>query len=217
MDKNFDGEARRRSILGAILNMAGPWGNNGDNGNDGGNGGGRRRGTETTLNAGKGSLLEGGIRVPFFAMGPGIEAGSISRESITGCDLFPTFCDWADTDIPNGLEGSSLADLLAGKVTELPERSLLFHYPHYGQGPRQKPQSALILGDYKILYDWESQIVQLFNLGNDLSDLSKREPEKAEAMLALLNERLKTIDASLPQPNYNYDLNAEVPTGRNRK
>ncbi len=44
MDKYNDGEARRRSILGAILNMAGPWGNDGGNGNDGGsgNGGGPR-------------------------------------------------------------------------------------------------------------------------------------------------------------------------------
>ncbi len=40
MDKNIDGEARRRSILGTIMNMAGPWGNNGDSGNDGGNGNG---------------------------------------------------------------------------------------------------------------------------------------------------------------------------------
>jgi len=40
MDKNIDGEARRGSILGAIINMAGPWGNNGDSGNDGGNGNG---------------------------------------------------------------------------------------------------------------------------------------------------------------------------------
>jgi arylsulfatase A-like enzyme len=189
---------------------------------NGGNGGGprRNRGTEAALNAGKGSLLEGGIRVPFFAMGPGIEAGSISRESITGCDLFPTFCDWTNTDIPNGLEGRSLSALLSGQITELPERSLLFHYPHYGQGPRQKPQSALILGDYKILYDWESQTAQLFNLSNDLgeqTDLSEREPEKAKAMLALLNQRLKEIDASLPQPNPSYDPNATVPTGRKKK
>ena len=44
MDKNIDGEVRRGSILGAIINMAGPWGNNGDSGNDGGsgNGGGPR-------------------------------------------------------------------------------------------------------------------------------------------------------------------------------
>ena len=44
MDKNIDGATRRGSILGAIMNMAGPWGNNGNHGDDGGdgNGGGPR-------------------------------------------------------------------------------------------------------------------------------------------------------------------------------
>jgi arylsulfatase A-like enzyme len=172
------------------------------------------------LNAGKGSLYEGGIRVPFFVAGPDIEAGAICRVSITGCDLFPTFCDWAGTKIPNGLEGCSLAALIAGKVTELPERSLLFHYPHYGQGPRQKPQSALILAEYKILYDWESQTAQLFNLNKDLgeqTDLYAHQPEKSAAMLAVLSQRLNNIDAQLPQPNPNYDPNATSPTRRSRK
>lgn len=186
---------------------------------NGGTGGGPRRNSDGPLNAGKGSLLEGGIRIPFFAEGPGIVAGTVSRESITGCDLFPTFCDWAGVDIPEGLEGASIAPLLSGQVSELSERPLLFHYPHYGQGPRQKPQSALILGDYKILYDWESQKAQLFDLSNDLAekdDLATQMPEKTTELLNLLYQHLKKIDASLPTPNPNYDPTAEVPTGRQK-
>ncbi len=187
---------------------------------NGGSGSGPRRGSDGALNAGKGSLLEGGIRVPFFAEGPGIPAGSISRESITGCDLFPTFCDWAGVEIPEGLEGLSIAPLLSGQESELPERPLLFHYPHYGQGPRQKPQTALILGDYKVLYDWESLSSQLFNLKEDLGekeDLTKEMPGKSEELLALLEKRLKEIDACLPTPNPNYDPDAEVPSGRKKR
>ncbi|CAA6690291.1 MULTISPECIES: sulfatase [unclassified Lentimonas] len=187
---------------------------------NGGTGGGPRRGSDGPLNAGKGSLLEGGIRIPFFAEGPGIAAGSISRESITGCDLYPTFCEWAGTTIPTGLEGVSLASHLAGKQTTLTERSHLFHYPHYGQGPKQKPQSALILGDYKVLYDWESQSIQLFNLKDDLGetkDLSKSMPDKTQEMINLLHDRLKAIDASLPTPNPDYDPSAKAPTGRPKR
>ena len=187
---------------------------------NGGTGGGPRRGSDGPLNAGKGSLLEGGIRIPFFAEGPGIAAGSISRESITGCDLYPTFCEWAGATIPNDLEGISLASLLSGKQHTLTERAHLFHYPHYGQGPRQKPQSALIVGDYKILYGWESQSIQVFNLKDDLGekkDLSKTMPDKTQELIDLLHARLKAIDASLPTQNPNYDPDAQAPSGRPKK
>ena len=179
-----------------------------------------RRGAIGALNAGKGSLLEGGIRVPFFAEGPGIPTGSISRDSITGCDLFPTFCQIAGVDIPKGLEGVSIVPLLSGRTAKLPERPLFFHYPHYGQGARQKPQSALILGDYKVLYDWESQKTQLFDLSKDLgekNDLTAKMPEKATEMLNLLYKRLEETEASLPRPNPDYDPAAEVPTGRKKR
>lgn len=187
---------------------------------NGGSGGGPRRSHATALNGGKGSLYEGGIRIPFFAEGPNIEAGSINRESIMGCDLFPTFCEWAGVKIPDGLEGVSLASLLSGSDQPLVERSLLFHYPHYGQGARQKPQSALIHGDYKILYNWESQSAELFNLSNDpgeQNDLSGSESKRAAELLAQLHQRLNEIEASLPRPNPNYDPNAEVPSRRMRK
>lgn len=187
---------------------------------DNGGSGRGRRGSDSALNAGKGSLFEGGIRVPFFAEGPGIPAGTISRASITGCDLFPTFCHIAGVEIPEGLEGVSIAPLLGGRTAELPERPHLFHDPHYGQGPGQKPQSALILGDYKVLYDWESQKTQLFDLSKDpgeKNDLAQKMQEKATELLTLLHKRLDEVDASLPRPNPDYDSTAEVPSGRKKR
>lgn len=187
---------------------------------NGGNGGGARKGSSGALDAGKGSLLEGGIRVPFFAEGPGIQAGAVSRQSITGCDLYPTFCEWAGIQAPKGLAGSSLAPILSGKCDRLDQRPLIFHDPHYGQGPRQKPQSALILGDYKVLYNWEGQTTNLYNLSEDLGerdDLAKKMPEKASKMLLMLQKQLAAIDASLPAPNPNYDPTAEVPAKRKNR
>jgi arylsulfatase A len=109
---------------------------------------------------------------------------------------------------------------LAGKQTTLNARPHLFHYPHYGQGPKQKPQSALIHGDYKVLYDCESQSSQLFNLKDNLGekkDLSKTMPDKSKELLNLLNARLKAIDASLTTPNPDYDPSAKASTGRPNK
>ncbi|OAO02873.1 HflK protein [Sphingomonadales bacterium EhC05] len=56
MDKNFDGQPRRKSVLGAILNMSGPWGSGGDNGGGGGNGGGPRN----PWGSGTGGIPSGG-------------------------------------------------------------------------------------------------------------------------------------------------------------
>lgn len=184
---------------------------------NGGMGSGRRTPTDAAVSGGKGSLQEGGIRIPFFAVGPGIKPNSISRESITGCDLYPTFCHWSGTPIPDDLEGMNLAPLLAGQQNKLPRRALLFHYPHYGHGPMQKPQSALILGDYKLLYDWESQSAQLFDLSKDLletTDLSQELPEGAAKLTSQLFDRLNAVNAGLPSENPDYDASAKAPSGQ---
>lgn len=184
---------------------------------NGGGGGGPRQQSSGALNAGKGSLFEGGIRIPFFVEGPDIPGASISHQSITGCDLFPTFCEWAGTAIPKDLAGSSLASLLIGEIERLEPRVLLFHNPHYGRGPQQKPESALIYGDHKLIYNWEAQSYQLFNLAEDLGEkenLVEHNPETSGAMLALLKQSLEAVDASLPTTNPNYDPTAEVPSGR---
>jgi arylsulfatase A-like enzyme len=57
---------------------------------DNGAGGGKRGG----ISGGKGSLWEGGIRVPFLIRGPGIAPDSWCHAPIHGVDLLPTFCEW---------------------------------------------------------------------------------------------------------------------------
>ena len=47
------------------------------------------------LRDGKGSVYEGGIRVPFIVCGPGVEAGAVSRTPVTGLDIFPTVAELA--------------------------------------------------------------------------------------------------------------------------
>ncbi|MGZ0709541.1 sulfatase [Coraliomargarita sp. W4R53] len=167
------------------------------------------------LAGGKGSLYEGGIRVPLIVRGPDITAESFSSESVTGCDLFPTFSEWAGHSLSELTEGSSLVPLLTGSPESFnrSEAALLFHYPHYGQGPMQKPQSALILDHYKLLKNWEDGSVQLFDLTADISEaknLALEMPEKADALEKRLNVRLQEVNAQLPTENSNYDSNAKA-------
>jgi arylsulfatase A-like enzyme/Flp pilus assembly protein TadD len=55
------------------------------------------------------------IWVPLIVAGPGIAAARI-REPVGHVDIFPTVCDLLGTGKPRGLQGESLAPLLAGKA-----------------------------------------------------------------------------------------------------
>jgi len=202
-----------------------------DNGGGGGGGGGKRRGGTDrrgrrggrgrgVLSAGKGSLGEGGIRVPFIIRGPGIQPNSWSHVPIIGVDLLPTFAEWAGVrQLPKRLEGGSLTDVLrkkgAGSVKR-PREGLVFHFPHYqGAGG---PQSSIRVGSFKLVHYYEDDRVALYDLSKDLSeqiDLAKQMPEKASALRQQLDSYLKSVDAQLPKPNPQYDP-AKPPTPRRR-
>lgn len=101
--------------------------------------------------------------------------------------------------------------LLNGNNDIFENRQLIFHYPHYGKGPRQKPQSALIQGRYKLLKDLETGKVKLFDLSTDIGeqkDLSEETPDITSKMHNKLKAYLKKVDAQMPKKNNNYDPNA---------
>lgn len=75
-------------------------------------------GSAGALKGGKGSTLEGGVRVPFIARWPEkIPAGTECDEAITGMDLLPTLTRLAGGDIPSDrvIDGKDIWPLLARK------------------------------------------------------------------------------------------------------
>ena len=107
------------------------------------------------LRAGKGSMYEGGLRVPFMAIGPGIQAGSVSRVPVTGLDLFPTIAELAGygKSLPSSLDGGSLTEVLRNRGHGTVSRQhpfLIFH-----QAVTRTPQTALMQGDYKLVKTWQ--------------------------------------------------------------
>jgi hypothetical protein len=179
---------------------------------DNGSGGGGRRGG---LSGGKGSVWEGGIRVPFIVRGPGVAANSWCHVPIVGYDLFPTFCEWAQVPaaaLPADLEGGSLAPLLAHEGRDevrRPREELVFHFPHYQAG--NTPHSAIRLGDLKLLKFYEDDSVKLFDLAEDAgerTDLAARRPAEAAQLRERLEKCLADVHAQLPAVNPIYDAHA---------
>lgn len=152
------------------------------------------------LRAGKGSYYEGGIRVPFFAVGPGIKAGSYSTVPIVGYDFLPTFAELSGSSepLPSGIEGGSFKSVLfnGGQGTVVRPRDGIYF--------SRQLDAVLIQENHKLIRTHRDGRLQLYNLNNDLSelnDLSKDQPGRTEDLHRQLLDWMESIDASTPSPH----------------
>jgi arylsulfatase A-like enzyme len=95
----------------------------------------------------KGSVYEGGIRVPMIARLPGrIAAGEVNDTPSYFADWFPTLCEALAWEVPSDLDGDSLWPVLCGETSSLDQRKpMIWVFPEY-QG-----QVAVRLGDFKLV------------------------------------------------------------------
>lgn len=165
------------------------------------------------LRAGKGTLYEGGVRVPFLIAWKGtIAPGGKCEEPIISVDMFPTFADLAGagkTKAKNPIDGVSLAALWKSSgQAKLDREALYWHFPGYleagaKQGNwRTTPAGSIRAGDWKLIEFFEDNRVELYNLKDDLSqkkNLAKAMPAKAKEMLDRLHAWRQAVKAPMPQ------------------
>lgn len=163
------------------------------------------------LRSGKGSLYEGGTRVPFIVRWPGVTAPGGSTGSHTlHVDLFPTLLEIAAAPAPEGqiLDGESLVPLFKNPAAALKRAAIFQHFPGYlGAGEntwRTTPVATVISGDWKLMQFMEDQRVELYHLTKDLGESENQahsQPEKAAKLLSQLHAWQKAIKAPMPTPN----------------
>ncbi len=155
----------------------------------------------------KGSLYEGGIRVPMIVRWPGkIPSGSTCQEPTTTADLLPTFCNIAGTELPSQpIDGLDMTPLLRDPDASLNREALYFHYPHYHH---TDPVGAIRVGHWKLIEHFDDGAIELYNLDKDLDESDNRADDKPQ-LARKLRQRLvgwrDGIDARMPQPNPDYD------------
>lgn len=157
------------------------------------------------LRSGKGSLYDGGLRVPLIIRSPGqTPAGAVCEEPVVSTDLYPTVLAVAglegDAEHNRNLDGLDLAPLLADPTSQLPRDALYFHYPHYY--PTTTPVSAIRAGRWKLLEYLEDGRVELYDLDDDpgeTRDLAAQRAEQADALRQRLDAWRTEIDAQLPR------------------
>ncbi len=155
----------------------------------------------------KGTLNEGGIRVPLIVSWPGkIKPGSTCDVPVTSVDFFPTLVELAGiapSDYPQQ-EGESLLPLISLE-SGFPERAIYWHFPHHRKEGLSMG-AAIREGDWKLVKEFETDELFLFNLREDLGEennLSLQDPDKANYLLNKLEKWQKTVDAEMPETNEN--------------
>jgi arylsulfatase A-like enzyme len=139
----------------------------------------------TPLRATKGTLYEGGIRVPFFATYPArIPAGGVCDLPVTALDVFATACSAAGIkpETTHPLDSKDMLPVLEGKSKQAAHEALFWHFPGAG--------SAVAHGDLKLVLEKDSK-PQLFDLSIDTSekhDLAEQRPDDVNRLTALLDQ-----------------------------
>lgn len=136
----------------------------------------------------KGSVYEGGIRVPLIARWPGrIRPGQVSDHVSAFCDMLPTLCEAAGAAAPAKIDGVSFLPTLLGTGRQTPHEFLLWEF--YGYGGQQ----AVRMRDWKgIRLDCHKDPngpIKLYDLKNDIGetrDVAAEHPDVVERIAQIM-------------------------------
>jgi arylsulfatase A-like enzyme len=165
------------------------------------------------LRSGKGTLFEGGSRIPLLVRWPGVAEQERIEEGMTiSTDWYPTLLEMAGiaANPAQELDGASIVPLLQGDALE--RESLFSFFPHnYGE---RSPAGAWIRqGDWKLIeVFWVSDLwpdqYMLYNLREDIGEttnLASKYPERVQSMAKALRDHYTTLSDRPPKPNPDFD------------
>jgi arylsulfatase A-like enzyme len=182
------------------------------------NGGVERITSNAPLRSVKGSLYEGGIRVPFIAKFPGvIPIGKVNTQPANAVDIYPTLLEVAGIGAPSGQiqDGISIwSEMNRTAPADFTRGPIFWHLPGYLESKgtpgvlwRTTPCGAIREGDYKLIEYFEDGRLELYNLKQDLGEtknLASSKPAVAKKLHDKLVAWRKATNAKMPTPNPDY-------------
>lgn len=166
----------------------------------------------TPLRDGKGTLYEGGTRVPLMWSWAGkIKPGTTSEEVVGHIDVYPTLLDLIGIAKPPAqhFDGVSYASVLKSEG-HLARTAFFNYHPHAGL--HRAGGVWVRSGDWKLLrWFGNPRSQELYNLREDVSeskDLAAAMPEKVQELNILIDGFLKDTGATYPRPNPAYNPDA---------
>ena len=150
----------------------------------------------------KGSVYEGGIRVPFIARWPGkIEAGTVSDHVSAFWDMVPTLAELTGAEAPEDIDGISFLPTLLGTGVQPQHDALYWEYHGLWDGAQ-----AVRIGDWKGVrlggHTDANAPTELYDLSVDweeTNDLAPQHPEIVAQILAVMENR---TPSEIPEWNF---------------
>jgi arylsulfatase A len=148
------------------------------------------------LRAFKGSVYEGGIRVPMIVRYPSaVKKGASNDTPGYFADWFPTLCAAAGIRAPHGLDGENLWPVITGGEALTNRKPMIWTFAGYGG------QIAVRIGDMKVVRQKVSSKKpgpwEVYDLASDIgetTDLSTRHPELVKQAIAILKKEMSPND-----------------------
>jgi len=179
-------------------------------------------GTTPTNNAplrgGKGTVWEGGTRVPMMIKWPGkVKPRSVCNVAVSSEDFYPTTLTMAGGIKPRPnqvLDGVDLVPLITGRRKKLDRKALFCHFPHENRvRANHGAASTVRRGDWKLHRYYcrgkdFADTFELYDLKQDIgerNDLAARHPKIVAELNGLLDAHLKETASLIPVKNPNHD------------
>ena len=156
------------------------------------------------LSGRKGTMLEGGIRVPWAMRWTGkIKPGTVIDDPIISLDILPTMVEMSGTEAKKewNLDGTSILSRVTGKADSLAERPLYWRQ-HGSKGDRSMRE-----GKWKIHHARrDGEAPKLYDLGKDIgeqNDLAAKHPDVYQSMIVKLDKWESQLKEPLWGPGAN--------------
>ncbi|MEM9368646.1 MAG: sulfatase-like hydrolase/transferase [Planctomycetota bacterium] len=155
-------------------------------------------GFNAPLGGSKGSLRDGGVRVPFLVTWPDrLPAGTEYDPMVSTLDVMPTCLTAAGVNQhPVGLHGVNLLPFIAGDESSVPHQHLYFRWSFRGA-----EQAAVRSAGWKLIRSGSQR--RLFDLRNDVAEetnVVSDHPHVADDLETLLEDWLTTLPPPATSP-----------------
>ncbi len=152
----------------------------------------------------KGSVYQGGVRVPFYLRYPQLKAGNKDIETMAAhIDILPTLSEICQVALPGErvIDGKSLLPLIKGEPVDWANRPLFFYWTR--RYPELYNNIALQRADFKLVghtdYNAPLEAFELFNIKADpyeQTNIVRENKTKAKELRAELDATYRELIAS---------------------
>jgi len=119
----------------------------------------------------KATTYDWGLHVPLSFSGSGIKEGIQTAELVNQIDLTPTILEFAGIKIPETVQGTSLCDLLKGKIKNSGENFVFSEHNAHGPAPEEYyPTRTVTDGKYRYIRNLRNEIVPNYPIEKFVTD-----------------------------------------------